>query len=465
MLRQERLDSSWVADELGDVSLGDARLDWRLLDSGAKLAARPSASVNEACDEWADTKATYNLFGNQKTTPEQILKPHQQRTRERMAGHARYLVVHDTSFLDYSQHPQTEGLGPIGTSEQPGLGLLMHSSLAVTLDGLPLGVLSQQLWARDEAARQLTPDERRQLPIAEKESNKWLVGLRQSEADKPDGTQLIHVGDSEADVFELFAEAKQLKTDLLVRAGQNRALAEPEVGLLWEVLRNQPAAGELQVQVRARPGRAAREATVAVRFTSLSLKPPKRLRASHKPLALYGLLVEEVDPPADADPLGWLLLTTVPVCDFDQAVERIRWYGLRWRIEILHKILKSGCRIEHAQLTKAQRLQPLIALYTIIAWHLFWLTHLARTDPDAPATACLAEHELQALYHFVHQRPLPPDHCPTVQEAVNWIAQLGGFLARKHDGQPGPTVLWRGWQRLQDIAQAYLAFHPPGTYG
>ena len=257
MIRQERLDSSWVADELGKIALGDKRLDWRLLDSGAKLAARPSASINEACAEWADTKATYNLFSNQKTTPEQILKPHQQRTRERMAGHERCLVVQDTSFLDYSHHPETEGLGPIGTSEQPGLGLVMHSSQAVTLEGLPLGVLSQQLWARDERARQLTPDERRKLPIEEKESNKWLVGLRQSETDKPAETQLIHVGDSEADLFELFAEAKQLKTDLLVRAAQNRALAEPEVGLLWAVLRKQPWASS---RCRCAPALVARRA-------------------------------------------------------------------------------------------------------------------------------------------------------------------------------------------------------------
>lgn len=179
------------------------------------------------------------------------------------------------------------------------------------------------------------------------------------------------------------------------------------------------------------------------------------------PVALYGVLVQEVDPPADVDPLCWLLLTTVPVNSFDDAVERIGWYCQRWQIEILHKILKSGCHIEDAQLASDKRLKPMIALYTIIAWRLFWLTFLARTDPDAPASTMLAPHELQALYWFHHKQPLPAALAPTVHQATRWIAQLGGFLNRKGDGEPGVTVIWRGWQRLNDISDAFLTFHPP----
>lgn len=458
-------DGEWTAYELSKASLGDKRLDWRLLDTASKLAARPGVSINQACDDWADTKATYSLFANEKTTAAKILAPHQARTKERMAGYAWCLAIQDTSLLDYSHHPSKKGMGPIGTTQQTQRGMVMHSTLATTLAGLPLGLLSQQLWSRDEQAKQMTADERRKLPIAEKESNKWLVALSASVKHKPEQTKLVTVCDAEADIFELFDHARQLETDLLIRAAQNRALCEPEVGLLWSVLEAQPLAGHLAVHVAKRPGQPARNATVAVRFMSLSLKAPQHLRSKMGPVALYGILVQEVDPPADVEPLHWLLLTTVPVCTFDDAVERITWYCRRWQIEILHKILKSGCAIEKAQLASDTRLMPMIALFSIIAWRLFWLTFLARTDPDAPAATILAPHELEALYTFLHKQPLPASLQPTVHQATIWIARLGGFLNRKSDGPPGVTVIWRGWQRLADISDTFLAFRPPITYG
>ncbi len=462
---QESESGEWVKDELGKVALGDKRLEWRLCDSAAKLAARPTMSINQACDDWADTKATYRLFANEKTTHAKVLGPHVERTQERMRAYGRCLAIQDTTFLNYSHHPSKEGMGPIGTTKQGLSGMVMHSTLVTNLDGLPLGMLSEQIWSRDETPKQLTAEERRKLPIEEKESHKWLVGLRESVKQQPKQTQLITVGDSEADIFELFNCARDLRTDLLIRAGQDRSVCEPEVGRLWATLEAQPVAGHLGVHVPKREQQPARDATVRVQFLSLSLQAPQHLRATMGPVALYGILVQEVDPPAEVKPLCWLLLTTVPVTCFDDAVERINWYCQRWQIEILHKILKSGCRIEAVQLASDDRLKPLIALYSIIAWRLFWLTFLTRTQPDAPATTILAPHELQALYHFHHRRSLPPESTPTVQQATRWIAQLGGFLNRKGDGDPGVTVMWRGWQRLADIADAFLAFLPPPTYG
>lgn len=456
---------NWIAYELSAIALGDQRLNWRLLDSAAKLAAKPSVSINQACDDWADTKATYRLFANEKTTMEQILAPHQQRTKERMTSHPVILAIQDSSYLDYSHHPSKRGMGPIGTSQQALRGLVMHSVLAVTPQGLPLGLLHQRLWARAETVNPMTSTERHQVPIAEKESNKWLAALSETVQWQPAGTHLVTVGDSEADVFELFNHAHQLQTDLLIRAGQNRCLCEPAVGLLWAVVEKQPVAGHLKVQVSKRAEHPAREATVAVRYTSLTLRPPQHLRTHLKPCSLDAVFVQEIDPPTDVEPLCWLLLTTVPVAALDDAIERIHWYCQRWQIEILHKILKSGCRIEQAQLASEKRLMPLIALFSIIAWRLFWLTFLARTDPNAPASTMLAPHELDALYTFLHQQPIPAALRPTVHQALRWIAQLGGFLNRKHDGEPGVTVIWRGWQRLTDISAAYLAFHPQKTCG
>lgn len=460
-MKNEQVESEkWTAYELSEISLGDKRLNWRLLDSAAKLAAKPSVSINQACDDWADTKATYRLFANEKTTMEQILAPHQQRTKERMSGHKWILAIQDSRFLDYSHHPSKRGMGPIGTSQQSLTGLVMHSVLAVTTPGLPLGLLHHRLWARDETVKQMNSNERNKVAIAEKESNKWLLALSETVQWQPEGTRLVTVGDSEADIFELFNHARSLETDLLIRAGQNRSVTEPEVGLLWEVVEKQPIAGHLKVQVSKREEQPARHATVAVRYTSLMLRPPQHLRTQMKPLSLYAVFVKEIDPPADVEPLCWLLLTTVSISSFDDAVERIQWYCQRWQIEILHKILKSGCRIEQAQLASEKRLMPLIALFSIIAWRLFWITFLARTDPDAPASAILATHELQALYTFLHKQPIPDSLTPTTQHVLLWIARLGGFLARKNDGQPGVTVVWRGWQRLTDISAAYLVFHP-----
>ena len=386
-----------------------------------------------------------------------------------MAGYEQCLAIQDTTLLDYSHHPSKAGMGPrpggTRTTQQTLQGMVMHSVLATTVEGLPLGVLSQQIWTRAATPHQLTPTLRRKLPIEAKESHKWLVALRASVAQKPATMQLITVGEAEADIFERFDYARQLKTDLLLRAGQDRSVGEPEVGHLWSVLEKQPISGHLAVHVTKRQPQPARDTTVSVRYLSLRLNAPQHLRASMRPIALYAILVQEVDPAGDVDPLCWLLLTTGPVCAFDNAVERIGWYCRRWQIEILHKILKSGCHIEQAQLASNQRLMPMIALFSIIAWRLFWITFLARTDPTAPASTILAHHELDALYTFLHKQPIPDSLCPTVHQATRWIAQLGGFLKRKRDGEPGVTVIWRGWQRLTDISAAYLAFHPPPTCG
>src|SRR6185436_11806164 len=277
-MKDEQLtNEQWIAYELSEISLGDERLNWRVIDTATKLARRPSVSINQACEEWADTQATYRLFANEKTTAAAIMAPHQQRTKERMAGQQRCLVIQDTSLLDYSHHPSKVGMGPIGTTHQQSRGLVMHSALVTTVQGVPLGVLSQRLWSRTEQPKQMSPDERRKLPIEAKESYKWLAAMNESVAHKPAHTQLITVGDSEADLFELFHHARQLETDLLIRAGQARTVCEPEAGLLWPVLAKQPVVGHLKVRVAKRPAQPLREAIVAVRTTSLTLRPPAHL--------------------------------------------------------------------------------------------------------------------------------------------------------------------------------------------
>lgn len=460
--RKGEEDDSWVIGELGGVSLGDKRLDRRLLDTASKLAERPTASLNAACDDWADAKAIYRLFDNEKVSAEKILAPHYERTRERLSAHPLVLSVQDTTYLDYTHHPKTQGIGPIGTVQQKIRGMLMHTAMFTTVAGLPLGLASQEIWVRDEESKCRDRMVEKRQPIETKESFKWLKALSQTMTLVPNGTQVVSIGDSESDIFELFVHAHMLETELLVRAIHNRAVVAPEVGRLMDLLGAQDMAGELMVQVPKRPNQSSRQATVSVRFCPVTFKPAAYLKQRKLPqVSMYAILVREEAPPAETEPLEWLLLTTVPVDTFEDALTCIGWYKQRWQIEVFHKVLKSGCQVEKSQLATAERLMRFLTLLSIISWRLLWLTHIHRHQPDAPCTSVLADHEWRALFAHTHHSAQPPQQIPTVADAVLAIAKLGGFLARRHDGQPGATVIWRGWQRLQDIADTWLLFNPP----
>jgi hypothetical protein len=335
-----------------------------------------------------------------------------------------------------------------------------------------LGLLAQEIWARSEEEEQLTKEERKKRPIEEKESYKWLKALQETVALTPEGVQVVTVCDREADIYELFVEADEAKTGLLVRAAQNRAVMDAEMGQVWDQVARGTPVRYLKVQVPAKGKEPAREATVSVRFCSVRLKPPWRPKVPDKdplpPVSLDAVLVQEVDPPTKMTPLEWMLLSNVPVHSAEDAVEQVCWYRQRWPIEVFHKVLKSGCKVEDCRLGKGERLIPYLTLSSIIAWRMYWLTHINRHFPDAPCITILADHEWRALYATIHRTPTPPQEMPSVRQAVRWIAKLGGFLGRKGDGEPGPTVTWRGWQRLNDIAATWLLLHPtpdPTTCG
>jgi hypothetical protein len=453
------LPSSWVIGELGGVDLGDQRLNRRLVETATQMAAQPTAPLNQACADWAATKASYRLFQNERVTEVSILAPHQTQTQGRMAEHALVLAVQDTTYLDYSTHLQTTGLGPIGTPQQKLRGLVQHSTLVLTPTGLPLGVLTQEIWARDPDAPELSDYERRKRPIEEKESYKWLTALRETVQQTPDGVTVVSVCDREADVYELFVEAERLKTGLLVRATQDRALLDAETGKVWATVTAAPVRGQLQVHVPAKRDEPERDALVNVRFCQVTLKPPWRHKRPDQeplpPIKLDVVLVQEVNPPDQVTPLEWLLLTNVSVQTFADAVERVKWYRCRWHIEVYFKVLKSGCRVEDCRLGDAERLKRFITLTSVIAWRLYWLTHVNRHLPDAPCTLVLAEHEWHTLYAKIQRTATFPTQPPTVRQAVHWIARLGGFLDRRLDGEPGIIAIWRGWQRLQDMADMW----------
>jgi hypothetical protein len=447
----------WCLEELAAVEFQDARLNSRCIDLAAQLAMQPNGPINQACEDWADTKAAYRFFDNDKTTPERIRAPHHQRTVERMAQHNQVLAVQDTCFLNYTHHPQTKGLGAIGTKGQNQSGFGMHSTLAVTPQGMPLGLLTQDFFIRPKDEPSHRPEELRLLPIEEKESYRWLQAFEQTLALAPSDVEVVTVCDREADIYEMFALAKEQKASLLVRASSNRLLLDDEVRTLWPKVERQSIVGYLDVHITGNDKRKARQATVSVRFTSVTLKPPWRPNGLKlPPVPLNVILVREENPPADVDePIEWLLLTNTPVTSFDEAHQVSQWYCCRWQIEILHKVLKSGCRVEECRLQTADRLFNFVALMSVIAWRLHWMTYINRCQPDLPCTTVLTTIEWEALYMRIHKSTTLPDTAPTVYQAIRWIAQLGGFLGRKSDGEPGVTTLWRGWQRLQDLAATW----------
>ena len=461
----------WAEAELGQAGLGDARLQRRLLVVARDFWARPTASIPQACGGRAKTKAAYRLFDHPAMQLDAVLRPHYAATQGRVASRAVVLAVQDTTTLNYSAHPATEDLGPITNRAEGWLGLHLHSTMAYDGTGTALGLLDVQCWARDP--KDFGKKHRRhQLPIEQKESVKWLKSYQAAcaVAQACPGTTVVSVGDREADVYELFVAARDAvvggkrRAEVLVRAMRERTLAESDTRV-WAWLPRQGVAGHIKVSVPARAGRPARVARLAVRYAAVELKPP----TDKKPLggvAVGAVLAQEVGAPKDVEPLCWQLLTTLPVASFERAVEMLRWYAQRFQIEVFHRTLKSGCRMETRQLREADRLEACLAVDLVVAWRLVHLTKLGRETPTAPCTVFFQEVQWQVLVAALARDPAALPQPPPLQEAVRMVARLGGFLGRKSDGEPGVTTLWRGWQRLEDMVAGWQLAHafPPRSH-
>jgi len=449
-------DISWTVEEFSKVNLQDKRLNKRCQKIASDLEQQPTDPINQACEDWADTKAAYRFCDNPKVTPAKIISAHSGRTVKRMKKHALVLAIQDTSFLNYTHHPQTEGLGEIGKKEQQQRGFGLHTTLAVTPQGQPLGMLAQQFLERPIGEAAHTAAELHKLPIEEKESYRWIEAFQQTIALTPEGVQVVTVCDREADIYEMFVMAQEQHADLLVRANTDRRLDE-ETKKLWAKVESQKKAGKLTVDIVGNDKREARQATVSIRYCTVKFQPPWRPQQKKLPsVTLTAILVREENPPANIkEPIEWLLLSNTTVKNFQQAVQVIEWYCCRWQIEVFHKVIKSGCRVEDCRLQTAARLKNYIALMCVVAWRLQWLTYINRTDPHSPCTTVLTTIEWQALYMRIHKTSVLPKMIPSTHQAICWIAQLGGFLGRKSDGEPGIVVIWRGWKRLQDLAATW----------
>ena len=433
---------SWAAVELGGANLGDARLNRRLVRVAERLGAQPGASIPVACGGWAETQAAYRLLAHEAVTWEQVLAPHWDCSVERMRRQPVVLCVQDSTELDYTAQPGIAGLGPLSYLRQHGL--YVHPTLAVTPDGVPLGVLDAWLWTRD---RETFGEDKRHWPIEAKESMRWLEGFERCAelATRLPDTRLVYVADRECDIHEFMVRAQRAPgIDWLIRATHNRCLAEGDK--LWDRLAQAPVLGEVTFALPARPNRPSRPVVLTVRAERVTLHPK-----GGKPVTVTALRAREESPPAGVEPLDWRLLTNRVADTLAQAAESIQWYGTRWSIEVFFRILKTGCRVEALQLSTRERLEPALAVYLIIAWRIQYLTVLGRTTPELPCDAVLDPTEWQAVWVAIHRRP-PPVIPPPLPAMLGWIARLGGHLGRKCDGPPGPQALWIGLQRARDLA-------------
>jgi hypothetical protein len=448
----EKRVAGWSEAEFKGLELGDTRLERRLRRVAEQLSAKLRTPIYGAAGDWAAAKAAYRFFDNAKVQAEKILAPHREQTLKRMGAEEVILVIQDSTYLNFGAGKKGDDLGPIGDSRSKAQGLILHHSLAVSVAGLPLGIVTQKVWARGRYQPQ-TEDQRWAKPIEEKESIRWLEALRETQHLVSSPTRVITVCDREADMYEFFQEASALNAPIVVRVALNRRLQEAEEKYLFDRMKVLAKVGQIELAV---PQHEHPDRTVVceVRVGSVTLAPPDRKRRSSlTPLTFAGIVVTEQHEPSEQhEPIEWKLLTNIPTTSFAEALVIIRYYRLRWQIEVLHRILKTGCHVEGCLLETKDRIVRYLVLCSIIAWRIFWLTHIARVAPDTPALSVIAKHELHVLRAVTKPASACKPHLSTAKEVVLAIARLGGFLNRKHDGPPGPTPIWRGWQLLQQLS-------------
>ena len=450
----------WTEEEFGTVRLYDNRLKERLYGIAQDFYSSPLANIPEASGSRARTMGAYRLFQNPKVTMDIVLTAHTEATIERIKQHPVVLAPQDTTTLSYSTHPMTEGLGPINTKDDKALGLMLHDTMAFTPEGTPLGILDAQCWARDSQDRGKRY-RRHDLPIEQKESMKWLRSFQKvAQIQKLcPNTMLISIGDRESDIYELFEEACRdpAGPKLLVRAERtrNRTVEQEH---LWDFMARQAVAGSLKIQVPRSGSRKARDAWIDIRFSKVTLTPPKRRSGAACVQAWAVHVLEQADETDDQPVLEWMLLTTVEVKTFADAQQRVEWYSGRWGIELYHRTLKSGCRIKDRQLGTADRLATCLGIDMVVAWRIYHLTMLGRETPEVPCSVFFQDVEWKALCCFVNKTPVAPEKPPLLREAIFMIGKLGGHLGRKSDGFPGIQILWRGLQRLHMVTEMYIIF-------
>ena len=455
---------SWVEGELAGCVFADGRLGKRFRTLVAQFAGGIGESIPMACQDWAGAKAAYRFFSNGRLSERDILRGHFQSTLSRFrATDGTVLVLHDTTELSFRREEKhAVGMTRVsyksrGKDGRPRLhtvcGLLLHSSLIVTLEGLPLGIAAVKFWTRKKfkgcnaLKKRVNPT---RVPIEQKESARWIDNLRESTALLGDAGRCVHVGDRESDIYELFCAAQECGTHFLVRTCVDRLAGDGK-----HTVRNEMDGAEIRglhdVEVRDANGKPP-IATLEIRYRRIRILPPTGKQDKYPPLTLTVIHASEPEEPEGRDRIEWKLATDLPVASPGDAVMMLSWYAMRWKIETFHKILKSGCRAESSRLRTAERLVRLTAVFCILSWRVFWMTMVNRAAEPAPASAVFTARERALLDELMPDLPRENNHDSRhLSRYITKVARLGGYLARAKDPPPGNIVIWRGLSRLTDI--------------
>lgn len=435
----------WASENFGVCELGDQRRTKRLVKYAGQVAACSEGSTPNQTESWADCKAAYRLFDEEDVSFEAVCQPHWERTKNRSSGV--YVLLGDTTEIDFGYDPAVEGLSPIGNGSHHGFHL--HSSLMIDAETQEvIGLAGAEIFHRKPKPKREKTREKKTRP---RESEVWARVIDQVGPPRGDA-HFIHVFDAGADNFEVFCHLKQQGVGFVVRASQTHRIVLDSQGQrreLSEVLRREPSAGLYQLSLRSRKNPPAREALLEVRFAAIEMPIPRQATPYMKACGLetipmFAVHVREIAPPKGVEPLDWILLTSETVACFEDAWIVIGYYEMRWRVEDYHKCLKTGCQVESRQYKTSDRLERVTGVLSIVAVRLLQLKFAARTDPSPPANDTIPPDWIEALKQVRNiQRPIE-----TAKDFLREVAKLGGFLGRKSDGDPGWITIWRGFNKL-----------------
>jgi len=439
-MAEEVVPMDWARQQFGSACLGDKRRTARAVELGASLLNGSDRSLPEQTGNWNALRAAYRLLAEPDVTHELLSTPHWGLTRAEASKPdlGAVLLVQDGTELDYTSHPQTSGLGFIGNGS--GRGMELHTTLCVLPgpEAQVVGMAHSRAWVRGDKPKKGT-ETRAQRNARHKETDVW-GDCAEAIGPAPDpaiGTRWVSVSDRGSDVFSFLSRAMALGWKCLVRSKHDRRMTDldGEEDRLHEFARLLPSQSCIALDLRARAGQPARKVNLHLAWSPVTLQPPSDTPGT--PIEAWCIRAWELAE----DGLEWILVSTDPVLTLSDVHEKLEWYRCRWLVEEYHKCLKTGCNIERRQVTTHQSLQALLGFLGVVAVFLLQLKTTCK-----PAT--IPEQLKLALQALSKRKQEDPD----MQTLWRQIAMLGGFLGRKSDGQPGWQTIWRGWNRLQDIA-------------
>lgn len=450
------MQNDWAYNEICWARLWDPRCYHTLASALQRLGEHAELSFSRALG--SQRKAISHILHHEKTSAQDLLQGHIAATKLRSLNTGLLLIASDTTWADFTTHSATEGLGLISSNAHQR-GFLIHSALAMTPEGIPLGVLHQKSWVRDPQEFG-TAKERRKRAFEDKESHKWVEALQGVEEALPPQQRALLIQDREADIFDFFCAPRRKQIDFLIRATQPRRVETTDPKgprTLFAAMEVAPVVAQTTVSVRARPDRQARQAHLSIRVASVRICAPVNGKSKADPVAVQVVRACEEHPPEGVkEPLEWVLLTTLAVPDAATALQIVGYYTKRWLIERFHFVLKSGCGFERLQLDTFETLQKALSLYSILAWRLLHLTYLAREAADTPAEAVISSVEREVLERATGRQ------VKTVEDAVLAVARIAGFRPVPSAPTPGVKSLWLGFRQLNDMVTGFeLARQPP----